>query len=431
MSNEIAIKVENLSKVYRLYDKPTDRLKESIHPMRKKYHKDFYALKDISFEVKKGETVGIIGKNGSGKSTLLKIITGVLTPTAGNVTITGKVSALLELGAGFNPEYTGIENIYLNGTLMGYSKEEMDTKVQDIIDFADIGDFVYQPVKMYSSGMFARLAFAVAINVDPDILIVDEALSVGDVAFQLKCYRKFNDFKKAGKTILFVSHSMDSILKYCSSSLVLNQGVKIEEGTPRMMVDVYKKLLSNCYNFDESEDCDQTIQQINHKAEEWKKSFNINPSLLNYGNSNAEIIDYGIFEQAGRTSTNIIGDNITSIRMKVKFNKKICNPIFAFSIKDIKGNEIAGTNTLIEDIETGEYRPNDEVVISFSQRLNLQSGIYTLSLGCTKYEGDDLVVFHRLYDLLIFEVISKKQIFGIFDICSSVKISRIQIAEGT
>jgi len=187
MSNDIAIKAENLTKTYRLYDSNLDRLKESLHPLRRKYHHEFNALHDFNFEVKKGETVGIIGKNGSGKSTLLKIITGVLTPTSGSVTVNGRISALLELGAGFNPELTGIENVYFNGTLMGYSKEEMHAKLDDILGFADIGEFVRQPVKSYSSGMFVRLAFAVAINIDPDILIVDEALAVGDIFFQQKC----------------------------------------------------------------------------------------------------------------------------------------------------------------------------------------------------------------------------------------------------
>ncbi len=221
---DIAIKVENLSKVYKLYEKPIDRLKESINPLRKKYHKDFYALKDLSFEVKKGETIGIIGKNGSGKSTLLKIITGVLTPSSGSVQVNGKISALLELGAGFNPEYTGIENIYLNGTIMGFSKSEIESKLQDILQFADIGDFVYQPVKTYSSGMFARLAFALAISVDPDILIVDEALAVGDMAFQNKCFNKILGLMEKGKTVLFVSHSLSAIRLLCNRTIWINDG---------------------------------------------------------------------------------------------------------------------------------------------------------------------------------------------------------------
>ena len=226
--DKYAIKVNDVTKVYALYSKPVDRLKESLSITKKSYHKDYYALKNISFDVKEGECVGLLGTNGAGKSTILKIITGVLNPTGGNVEINGKISALLELGAGFNPEYTGIENIYMNGTLMGFSRAEIERRMEDILDFADIGDFVHQPVKTYSSGMFVRLAFAVAINIDPEILIVDEALSVGDVFFQAKCYKKFEDFKKAGKTILLVTHSLGTVAKYCDRAIILDKGEKLD-----------------------------------------------------------------------------------------------------------------------------------------------------------------------------------------------------------
>ena len=219
MAEDIAIKINDVSKLYKLYDKPTDRLKESLGLTKAKKYKEHYALRNVSFDVKRGECVGIIGTNGAGKSTILKIITGVLNPTAGEVTINGRISALLELGAGFNMEYTGIENVYLNGTMIGFTREEIDAKMDEILAFADIGDFVYQPVKTYSSGMFVRLAFAVAINIDPEILIVDEALSVGDVFFQLKCFKKFEEFKQKGKTILFVSHDLSSIEKYCDKAI--------------------------------------------------------------------------------------------------------------------------------------------------------------------------------------------------------------------
>lgn len=243
--DNIAIKVENVTKIYKLYDKPSDRLKESLGLTHKKCYVEHYALDQVNIEVRRGETVGIIGTNGSGKSTILKIITGVLNPTSGNIVINGRISALLELGAGFNMEYTGIENIYLNGTMIGFSKEEIDAKLQDILDFADIGDFINQPVKTYSSGMFVRLAFAVAINIEPEILIVDEALSVGDVFFQAKCYRKFEEFKEQGKTILFVSHDLSSISKYCDRVVLLNKGKKLAEGEPKEIVDLYKKILTN------------------------------------------------------------------------------------------------------------------------------------------------------------------------------------------
>ena len=236
MDNKIAIKVDQVSKMYKLYDRPMDRLKESLGLTRKKKYREHWALNKVSFEVKKGETIGIIGTNGSGKSTILKIITGVLNPTEGEVTIDGRISALLELGAGFNMEYTGIENVYLNGMMIGFTKEEIDERLDDILKFADIGDFVNQPCKTYSSGMFVRLAFAVAINIDPEILIVDEALSVGDVFFQSKCYKKFEEFKEQGKTIIFVSHDLSSISKYCDRVVLLNKGDKMAEGAPKEMI---------------------------------------------------------------------------------------------------------------------------------------------------------------------------------------------------
>ena len=254
MDNHIAIKVTDLEKVYKLYDKPSERLKEALHIGRGKHHTEHRALKGVNMTIRQGECVGIIGTNGSGKSTILKIITGVLSPTAGEVEVNGRISALLELGAGFNQEYSGMENIYLNGTMNGFSKEEIDARLQDILDFADIGDYVYQPVKTYSSGMFVRLAFSVAINIDPEILIVDEALSVGDVFFQAKCYHKFEEFKKLGKTIVFVSHDLSSISKYCDRVFLLNQGNLLGEGSPKEMIDAYKRVLVGQYEIHDKEE---------------------------------------------------------------------------------------------------------------------------------------------------------------------------------
>lgn len=245
------IQIEHLQKMYHLYDKPIDRLKEVLHPRRKSYHKAFYALRDISLTINRGESVGIVGVNGSGKSTLLKIITGVLNPTEGKVETYGKVAALLELGAGFNPEYTGRDNIYLNGTMMGYSEEEMAQRVQPIIDFADIGDFIDQPVKTYSSGMFARLAFAVAINVSPDILIVDEALAVGDTRFQVKCIDKMKELKDQGTTILFVSHATEQIKRFCTRAVWIREGCIYEDGEASQVVDLYDNYMR--YGYEENE----------------------------------------------------------------------------------------------------------------------------------------------------------------------------------
>lgn len=278
MMNNIAIKVSHLTKVYKLYDKPIDRLKESLHPLKKQYHKDFYALNDVSFEIKKGETVGIIGKNGAGKSTLLKIITGVLTPSSGHVHTNGRISSLLELGAGFNPEYTGIENIYFQGTLMGYTKEEMEKKIDEILAFADIGDFVYQSVKMYSSGMFARLAFAVAVNVEPDILIVDEALSVGDAKFQNKCVRKMEEISQKGITILFVSHDIQTINKFCTQAIWIHDGVIKEKGIPNKLLENYMSYMSYDIETHRNDKLDNENKQIMNQFE---------PFLLNVINSDS------------------------------------------------------------------------------------------------------------------------------------------------
>ena len=422
--NDIAIKIENLSKVYRLYNNPVERLNESFHPFRKKYHREFYALRDVSFEVKRGETVGIIGKNGSGKSTLLKIITGVLTPTGGNVTVNGKVSALLELGTGFNPEFTGMENIYFSGTIMGYTKEEIDKKVDEIVSFADIGDFINQPVKIYSSGMYVRLAFAVAINVDPEILIIDEALSVGDIAFQVKCFRKFNEFKEAGKTILFVTHSLDSILRYCNKGIVIQNGIKITETDPKDAVDVYKRLLVDCYGEIEDKNSNREDKK-NPDLYVFKEKFSINPDLLSYGNNKAEIIDFGIFDEYNNPTQKLLNNQKFSIKMKVRFNEEIGEPIFAYTIKDLKGLEITGTNTMYKKMDMKISKKNDMFLVEFFQMLNIQAGQYALSLGCTGYEGEEFVVYHRLYDVILFEVVSDVLIVGFYDLHSEIRLNKL------
>lgn len=326
--SEIAIKVDHLSKMYKLYDKPTDRFKEAMGIRlkgKKQYYQEHYALRDVSIDVKRGETVGIIGTNGSGKSTILKIITGTLNPTAGNVTVNGRISALLELGAGFNMEYTGIENVYLNGTMMGFSRAEIDSRLDDILSFADIGDFVNQPVKTYSSGMFVRLAFAVAINIDPEILIVDEALSVGDVFFQVKCYHKFEEFKKMGKTILFVSHDLGSISKYCDRVVLLNKGQKIAEGRPKKIVDMYKQILVNQeaeHDIKQEGDTAQ-VMAASASGDTWKSQLDLNPNLLEYGERFAEIVDFALIDDQGNISNNIVKGTDFSIRMKVRFNRDL------------------------------------------------------------------------------------------------------------
>ncbi|HIY60003.1 MAG TPA: ABC transporter ATP-binding protein [Candidatus Eisenbergiella pullistercoris] len=463
-TKQLAIHVEGLNKVYRLYDHNRDRLIDSLGLARKKRYREHFALNNVDLDVYQGECVGIIGTNGSGKSTILKIITGVLNPTSGTVQVNGRISALLELGAGFNYEYNGIENVYLNGTMIGFSEKEIDEKLQDILDFADIGDYVYQPVKTYSSGMFVRLAFAVAINIDPEILIVDEALSVGDVFFQAKCYHKFEEFKKQGKTILFVSHDLSAISKYCDRAVLLNQGVKLGEGSPRDMIDIYKQVLVGQYELPSGDKkanlaADEDIRKLAAKKADGGASRTSSPAgetaqeqtaqtgqaeeenagqpaaegegrpvpglniqALEYGTKEAEIVEYYMTDGAGlRTSAILKGESFT-LHMKVKIHKDIAAPIFALSIKNIKGVEITGTNTMVERSFLESVKAGEVLAITFTQKVRLQGGEYLLSLGVTGYEKDAFTVYHRLYDILNLTVISDHDTVGYFDMESDVKV---------
>lgn len=408
-NQETAIAVKNVHKIYKLYDNPRDRVLEALGLSRKK-PKLHHALNGVSLNVYKGETVGIIGTNGSGKSTILKIITGVLNPTEGEVVVDGRISALLELGAGFNQEYNGIENVYLNGTMMGFSQKEIDEKLPAILEFADIGDYVYQPVRTYSSGMFVRLAFAVAINIEPEILIVDEALSVGDVFFQAKCYHKFEEFKKMGKTIVFVSHDLSSISKYCDRVFLLNQGNLLGEGGPKEMIDAYKRVLVGQYELPDGED-------------EAGQEDNVNPQALEYGNGKAVIEEIYLTDNRGLKSTAILKGSECTVHMKVRFTDRIPAPIFAFSVKNVQGTEITGTNTMIEKAFLESVEPGQVKDVTFTQKMNLQGGEYLLSFGVTGYEQDTFAVYHRLYDALNITVVSDKNTVGYYDMDSRVIVT--------
>lgn len=414
--NDIAIYGNKISKIYRLYEKPSDRFREAMFPGKRR-SRDHYALTDIDLTIKKGETVGIIGTNGSGKSTILKIITGVLSPTAGEIKVEGRISALLELGAGFNMEYNGIENIYLNGTMMGFSKKEIDEKLQAILDFADIGEYVYQPCKTYSSGMFVRLAFAVAINIEPEILIVDEALSVGDVFFQAKCYHKFEEFKQQGKTILFVSHDLGSIAKYCDRVILLNKGVKLHEGAPKEMIDAYKQVLVGQYKL-----TGQGETELEEKMSAGSTDSGINPNTLEYGNGAANINNYYITDRNGVRTTALIKGEEFSIHFDVDFNEDVAAPIFAFTVKNIRGTEITGTNTMYEKAFLESVSKGDKKSLTFTQKMDLQGGEYLLSFGVTGYEKDKFEVYHRLYDVINVTVISDKDTVGYYDMNSVVSV---------
>ena len=369
MDNVISVK--DLSKVYRLYDKPIDRLKESLNIFHKSYHKEYYALNNLSFDIKRGETVGIIGINGAGKSTLLKIITGVLTPTGGNIEVKGKISALLELGAGFNMEYTGIENIYLNGTMMGFSKEEVDKKLDDILDFADIGDFVNQPVKTYSSGMFVRLAFAVAINVEPDILVIDEALSVGDVFFQQKCYKKIKEL--AGKsTVLIVSHDLNAMTKFCERIIVMSAGQKVFDGEPNEAIAKYFKLKQGALRNDK-----KSIELNNSDFEMYKA-----PDENSYSGKMDVIIEKYFYSIDNEPFSEVCQkDDEFKISLVINSKIDIESPIIGFQIRDKYGNEVFGQTSLTSPVEQGVIKQGRNIINFAFDWPEIREGDYFITIG--------------------------------------------------
>lgn len=429
MKEENVIEIKGLCKKYKMYHRKKDRLLEILLPKYEK-HSDFIALQDFDLELKKGEIIGILGRNGAGKSTLLKMITGVVVPTSGKININGKVSSLLELGTAFNPELTGYENIYQHGQIMGLTKEQIKEKEQEIIDFADIGEHLEQPVKTYSSGMFARLAFACAINVDPDILIVDEVLSVGDMAFQLKCFKKFEQFKKKGKTILFVTHSISDVLNNCNRAIILQKGKKIFDGGVKEGVEEYKKLITKMKDTEGKQSKNKItkdiINSLSEKAD-WKKHFTINPDMIVYGNSEAVVTDYGIFDDDNQPISIVDNDENTHIKLKVLFNEDIEEPFASITIKDFHGKEMCGNNTNFMNIKTGNCMKGEEYIYDFEQKLKLAPGKYTLSVSCNRFdENGELIVMNRNYDALIFEVTSQKKMVGCFDMDPKVKIKKVE-----
>jgi len=410
-----AIKTENLSKVYKLYNNKKDRLKESIHPMKKKYSRDFYALKEVTFEVQKGEVLGIIGKNGSGKSTLLTILTGLLTPSSGYFEVKGKVSALLELGAGFNPEYTGIENIYLNGTLLGFSQEEIDHKLEEIIEFANIGEFIDQPVKMYSSGMYIRLAFAIAISVDPDILIIDEALAVGDIRFQQKCYRKINELRDKNTTILFCTHDIGAVLNLCSSCIWLEQGQIEAYGDPETIADQYYAHMHYGKSIQDYKVQPEKDKASNHQtstAVPWQSAADV-PF---FGEGGATISEVSFFHQESREPVKSLkGGEKVVIGIKAAASCTIEMPILGMVIKNSYGVNAYGTNTYQEKCKIRSMASGEEIEIFFAFTFPpLANGDYTIDVAIA--EGTQVVHIQHCWkhDVITFRIdnVGEKYQFG-------------------
>lgn len=400
------INVEHVTKIYRLYDKPIDRLKESMSLTHKVYHRPFYALRDISFQVEKGETVGIIGTNGSGKSTILKIITGVLKPSEGNAEVNGRISALLELGAGFDMDYTGIENIYMNGSVLGFSKEEMDRKLQEILDFADIGDFVYQPVKTYSSGMLVRLAFALAINVEPEILIIDEALAVGDAFFQAKCFHKLEDIKNSGTTILFVSHDIVSVKKLCSRAVWIEKGILQEVGEAKEVCEKYlsmqiKKQNEEMARIVESMSLGNTITDIKSGCKTVFKAIREDDAVEKSGTLEGEILSFYIRNADGEDVSILEIEKEYVFGMLTTFHKDLTNVLFGFEMENLRGVKLFSINNFLTDQVLENVRKGDLIEASFRIKLpRICKGEYLISPSLAEGEQDNHVVLERLHNYL-------------------------------
>ena len=441
--NDIAIRVSNLSKCYHIYDTPRDRLKQFTLPRLyrmagqppKQYFREFWALKDISFEVKKGESVGIVGRNGSGKSTFLQIITGTLSPTTGTIAIHGRIAALLELGSGFNPEFTGRENVFMNAAILGLDKEEVVERFDDIAAFADIGSFIEQPVKTYSSGMVVRLAFAVAINVDPDILIIDEALSVGDELFQRKCFSRIETIRASGATILFVSHSSSAIVELCDRAVLMDAGEKLAVGEPKQIVGCYQKLLyapmDKCEYIREqirragklpvnthgpAENVPPEHQDPSAQFETAQESFdpNLSPSsTIEYESSGAYIESPAVLTLAGKQVNNLLRGKNYLFTYTVRFTKGASHVLFGMLIKTVSGVELGGGTSAMSRqhrlicIKEGEcYR------VKFRFRCSLNPGVYFLNAGVRGVVVDVEEYLHRILDSICIRVIGNAEGFS-------------------
>lgn len=428
MSN-IIISLNQLSKAYKLYNTPMDRLKESLNPFGKKYSHPFFALENISFDIIKGETIGIVGKNGSGKSTLLKIITGVLLQSSGEMIIKGeKISSILELGAGFNMEYTGIENIYLNGTLLGYKKSEIDTMMDEILKFADIGEFINQPVKMYSSGMFARLAFAVAVNVEPEILIVDEALAVGDIKFQTKCFNKFRDLKDLGVTILFVSHDVYSIRQFCDRAVWINEGELKMIGETVEVTSRYVEFMNTSENKNSSSENKVTMQTVQNIEIE-KSDFN---ALSRWGSNQGSIIYAALINKMGHQADLIYVGEEVSVKVIFKIPKDTNIDYFscAFSIKSVQGMDLIvsttqdGNSLVFNEVMKDQYV---EVTFSFYNWLN--NADYIINVALENREEQIPVYIDYIEGAAYFKSMNDHKQFGIFNLPVQQKIQMMRVGE--
>lgn len=426
--NDVAIKLQDVSKFYKLYAASEDRLKEALHPFGKKYHKQLYVLKDINLEVKKGEILGVVGKNGSGKSTLLKLITGVLKPNAGEIEVNGKISALLELGGGFNPEFTGVQNIFFMATIQGISKKNIDNWLKRIIEFADIGEYIDQPIKTYSSGMKSRLEFAIAVHIDPEILILDEVFAVGDVLFKRKCYAKMEEYFKGGKTIIYVSHNANSIIELCTRAIFLDSNSILLESDPKTVITYYQKcIFAQNDNIQKVKDEIKNLVAINNSninhiqinkyqyesedPEEQEGYFipDLKPkSIVEYKYYQVDIYDVWI-KSVNKKKANILKiDRKYFLCAKIIFGIDASNVGFSFSIKNEKGMDICSYRTLKNNLINAVSGDIFQVKWGFMNRL--LPGMYYLNIGIRSYpENKEPYVLNRIIDVMAFKIESNGQ----------------------
>ena len=447
MSSRSVINVKGLQKQYRIYNRPLDRIRELYSVTGRKFHRNYQALSDIDFEVLKGETVGIIGPNGSGKSTLLEIICGTLTQTAGEVTVNGRIAALLELGAGFNPIFSGRENVYLNAALIGITKDEIDERFSDILEFANIGEFIEHPVSTYSSGMYVRLAFATAINTDPDILIVDEALAVGDIRFQRKCFRRFQEMQKEGKTILFVTHAVDLVQSHCSRALYLQHGKVKKIGLPKDVIQTYlEDLFGDNNDHDDissiSESSENQTKQIETRSNSMRAHLendslhikethcqvvspedlcaNRNCYNLNeyrWGDRRAVIYDYQLNSDNGKIKSSFNRGEYLTLTARIFFYKNVSNVILGFTIKTVDGRTVFGANTRERKQRLPEYQTGDKIEVTYKFQCLLIPGDYFISLGIAEDDNSkDNVAIDRRYDMIHLPILGEPGDFGVADL---------------
>lgn len=414
-SDDIVISVSGLSKNYRVFGHPGDRIKQALTLGRVHFHREFQALTDISFSIRKGETVGIIGRNGSGKSTLLQLVCGILKPTSGSVEVTGRISALLELGTGFHAEFTGRENVFFQGAVMGFSPAQMGDRFDGIAAFADIGEFIDQPVRTYSSGMYVRLAFAVAVHTDPDILVVDEALAVGDARFQAKCFRHFEKLKERGATLLVVSHATELITRICDRAVFLDRGQLVAIDDAATVVDRYLEHLfsGTAGNIDgppEVQNSDEFSQDI--FLQDDQERFPLRPAYNSdehrWGNRKAAILDFNLIGPGGGHATHIDCDvNSLELILKILFLDDVHKPVYGLMVKSKEGQLLCAVNSMERTDVSGPRRLDERIFVSFSLSPNLEPGDYFISVGVSDASGEDIVPLDRRYDSIHLRIVGR------------------------